>query len=49
MQGDRVTVVLNGELIIDRAQLPDVPKRGPIGLQHHEEPVQFGNIFVREL
>ncbi|QDU31930.1 hypothetical protein ETAA8_70920 [Anatilimnocola aggregata] len=49
MQGDRVSVVLNGELIIDKAQLPDVPQRGPIGLQHHGEAMQFGNIFVREL
>jgi len=49
MQGDRVSVVLNGERIIDKAQLPDVPKQGPIGLQHHGEPMEFGNIFVREL
>jgi len=35
MKGDRVTVVLNGKTVIDNAQLPDVPKSGPIGLQHH--------------
>ena len=49
MQGDRVTVDLNGERIIDKAQLPGVPQRGPIGLQHHGEALEFGNIFVREL
>ncbi|MBM3333491.1 DUF1080 domain-containing protein, partial [Candidatus Sumerlaeota bacterium] len=35
MKGDRLTVVLNGKTVIDDAQLPDVPKNGPIGLQHH--------------
>jgi hypothetical protein len=49
MQGDRATVVLNGKTIIDRAQLPGVPSRGPIGLQHHNEVVEFANLFIREL
>jgi hypothetical protein len=49
MKGDRVTVDLNGKRIIDNAQLPGIASRGPIGLQHHNEPVEFGNIFVREL
>jgi hypothetical protein len=49
MQGDRVTVVLNGEKIIDNAQLPGIAERGPIGIQHHGEPMQFGNVFIREL
>ena len=35
MKGDRLTVVLNGITVIDRAQLPGVPARGPIALQHH--------------
>lgn len=33
--GDHVTVFLNGQTVIDRAQVPGLPKRGPIGLQHH--------------
>jgi hypothetical protein len=49
MKGDRLMVDLNGQRIIENAQLPDVPKRGPIGLQHHGDPIQFANIFVREL
>jgi hypothetical protein len=49
MQGDRVSVQLNGKQIIQDAQLPGVPTHGPIGLQHHNEVVEFGNIFVREL
>ena len=35
MQGDRLTVVLNGKTVLDKAQLPGVPRRGPIALQHH--------------
>ena len=33
--GDRVTVMLNGKLVIDNAQVPGLPESGPIGLQHH--------------
>jgi hypothetical protein len=58
--GDLLTVVLNGEKVIDGARLPGVPARGPVGLQHHgdwkngrwESPpalVQFRNIEIKEL
>ena len=60
MKGDQLTVVLNGEKVIDNAQLPGVPQRGPIALQHHGSKkdgkwtgppslVQFRNIYVKEL
>lgn len=49
MQGDRLTVVLNGETVIEHAQLPGVPERGPIALQHHGDPIEFANIFIKEL
>ncbi|HLJ96352.1 MAG TPA: DUF1080 domain-containing protein [Gemmataceae bacterium] len=35
MKGDRLWVKLNGEEVIQNAQLPGVPKEGPIALQHH--------------
>jgi hypothetical protein len=35
LKGDRVTIELNGKKVIDDAQLPGLPERGPIGLQHH--------------
>lgn len=35
MKGNRVTVKLNGKLVIDNAKVPDVPEEGPIALQHH--------------
>jgi hypothetical protein len=60
MKGDRLTVVLNGATVLDQAQLPEVPARGPIGLQHHGAKtngvwtsppslVQFRNISIREI
>ncbi len=33
--GDRVSVMLNGEWVIENAQIPGLPAEGPIGLQHH--------------
>jgi len=47
--GDRVTVILNGKTVIREARLPGMPERGPIALQHHGDPVQFANIYIREL
>lgn len=35
VKGDRLTVKLNDEEVISHAQLPGVPERGPIALQHH--------------
>lgn len=60
VRGDRLTVVLNGTRVLDNAQLPGLPPRGPIALQHHgawkdgawtSPPalVQFRNIYVKEL
>ena len=45
----QISVQLNGRLVIDRAALPGLPKSGPIALQHHGDPVQFANIYVKEL
>jgi hypothetical protein len=33
--GDRVTVMLNSQVVIDNAQVPGLSESGPIGLQHH--------------
>jgi predicted neuraminidase len=49
MKGERLTVELNGKTVIEDAPLPAVPPRGRIGLQHHGDPVQFGNIYIKEL
>jgi hypothetical protein len=60
MKGDRMTVELNGIVVIENALLPEIPESGPIGLQHHGSKkdgewnsppslVQFKNIYVKEL
>jgi hypothetical protein len=49
MKADRLTVVLNGQTVLDNAQLPGVPKRGKIALQHHGDPVDFANVYIKEL
>ena len=61
MKGDRLTVVLNGKKVLEKAQLPGITARGPLGLQHHggkgddgnwNSPpalVQFKNIYIKEL
>jgi hypothetical protein len=49
MKGQSLTVVLNGKTVIENAQLPGVPARGPIALQDHGSPIQFANLYVKEL
>ena len=61
MVGERLTVNLNGQVVIDNARLPGVPKSGPIGLQHHgglekdgsynnaSSLVQFRNVYIKPL
>ena len=49
MRGDRLSVKLNGQLVIENARLPGVAAKGPIALQHHGDPIEFANIFIREL
>jgi hypothetical protein len=58
MRGDRLTVKLNGTLVIENARLPGVPPKGPIALQHHGDRkdgdwgaslLQFRNIYIKEL
>lgn len=60
MDGDRLTVVLNGHTVIENALLPDIPARGRLALQHHgamvngewagpPSLVQFRNISIKEL
>jgi hypothetical protein len=56
MIGDKVTVVLNDELVVDRVTMENYWERdkpiyptGPIELQHHGDQLFFKNIFIREL
>ena len=49
MKGDRLTVSLNGRVVIDNAPLPGVPARGSIGLQSHGAAIDFANLWIKEL
>jgi hypothetical protein len=49
VRGDRLTVVLNDQEAIAAAELPGLPERGPIGLQHEHGRIQFRNVSVKEL
>jgi sialate O-acetylesterase len=49
MKGDRLTVELNGKTVLKEARLPGVAPEGPIALQFHGSPIQFGNIYIKEL
>jgi hypothetical protein len=60
LQGNVLTVELNEKLVLDHAQLPGLPEKGAIGLQHHGNKqdgewvsppslVQFKNIYIKEL
>jgi hypothetical protein len=56
MRGDKVTVRLNGKLVVDSVPLENywepnqpLPAKGPIELQHHGDKLWFKNIYVKEL
>jgi len=60
VQGNTVTVVLNGTTVLPGATIPDLAPRGRLALQHHGSKkdgkwtsppalVQFRNIYIKEL
>ena len=56
MKGDKATVFLNGEKVVDDAPLANywekgkpLPATGPIELQHHGDKLWFKNIYIKEL
>ena len=56
MVGDKVTIHLNDKRTVDQAKLYNyfdkkgaLPEVGPIQLQTHGAPVQWRNIFIKEL
>ncbi|MFC2090574.1 DUF1080 domain-containing protein [Bacteroidota bacterium] len=60
MKGNYLTVDLNGQRVLDKAELPGIPEKGKIALQHHGNKkdgewvgppalVQFRNIYIKEL
>lgn len=48
IKGDRLTVSLNSRVVVENAQLPGIPARGAIGLQHHGSAIDFANFWIKE-
>ena len=58
---DHVTLIQNNHMVLENAQLPGIPDRGPIVLQHHGGPdkegklrpasslVQFRNLWIKSI
>ncbi|MCC7376267.1 MAG: DUF1080 domain-containing protein [Verrucomicrobiales bacterium] len=56
MVGERVTVHLNDQLVVDHARMENyfnrkapVPRTGPIQLQTHGGEIRWRNVFIREI
>ena len=56
MRGDKVTVWLNEQKVVDDARMENyydrsqpVPEKGPIQLQTHGGEIRWRNVFIREL
>lgn len=56
MVGEKVTIKLNGKLIVDNASMENfwerdkpIYTRGAIELQNHNNPIWFRNIYLREI
>lgn len=56
IQGDKVSVELNGKKVVDNVTMENyfdrskpLPTTGTIELQHHGNPLEFRNIYIKEL
>ncbi len=60
VRGNRLSVKLNGKQVLENAELPGLPEKGPLALQHHGSKrdgvwtsppslVQFRNVYIKEL
>lgn len=48
LKGDRLSVSLNGRVVIENAQLPGIAAKGAIGLQHHGAAIDFANLWIKD-
>lgn len=49
LKGDRVTATVNSKRVLENMELPAVPKEGRLGLVQTDQPIQYRNLFVRDL
>ena len=49
VKGDSVTATVNGKRVLENMQLVGVPKEGHLGLVQTNQPIQYRNLFIRDL
>lgn len=49
VKGERLTVVLNGKVVLHAAHLPGVKPRGKLALQNHGNALEFANLYIKEM
>lgn len=49
LRKDRLTVVLNGQTVIDDAHVPKVAEHGPLGLVDGGSAIEFANVYIKQL
>jgi hypothetical protein len=49
VSGQQIRVVLNGEILYRDVIFPDISEEGPIGLVFEGAPIQFANLYIKEL
>ncbi len=49
VKGERLTVVLNGKVVLHEALLPGVKPTGKLAIQNHGNAFEVANFFVKEL
>jgi len=47
--GKRIKVLLNGKQVIQDITLEGLPEKGPIGIHIPDFPIEFANIYIKEL
>lgn len=46
---NQISVLLNGEEVIKKATIDNLPDSGPIGLLVKDFPIEFANLYIKEL
>lgn len=49
LDGNHVTIILNGTTVIENVQLSDIPARGPLALVSKGSTIEFTNIYIKNL
>jgi hypothetical protein len=49
VKGERLTVSLNGRVVLDNVQVPSLPAKGAIGILDQDCAIDFANFWVKEL